>query len=219
MGVRTKLAVGVVAGALLTLSAGPAQGEDRTVEADGNPFSGGLQFDPPKVKVLVGERVTWTNTDPTVPHTATENHGLWDMTGTYGVPGNYGFGPGEQRTRRFEAGTHNYYCKVHPEDMRGVVRVPVRASVKNLPDGKRKIVMRWAAKGAGAGPAPGQAYDVQLRRGDETKWRKFRNGTRERAGGRITGGSKVTWAIRARLRKANDTSQATAWSPLVRVQA
>ena len=212
---RMRFVTVLLAGALLALSAGPAQGEDRTVEADGNPFSGGLQFDPPKVKVNVGDRVTWTNTDPTVPHTATEDHGLWDLTGTYGVPGNYGFGPGEQRSRTFEAGTQHYFCKVHPADMRGVVRVPVKASVKSLPYGKRRIAIRWASKA----PVAGQVYDVQLKRAGESTWRKFRTGTRKQAGGRKTGGTKVTWSIRARLRKANDASQATGWSPVVKVQA
>src|SRR3954463_9732493 len=69
------------------------------VKAEGNPFSGGLAFDPPNVAVKVGEIVRWTNTDQAVPHTATENHGLWDLAGTYGneAIAPTGFGPGESR--------------------------------------------------------------------------------------------------------------------------
>ncbi|HKP91166.1 MAG TPA: plastocyanin/azurin family copper-binding protein [Thermoleophilaceae bacterium] len=212
---RSRFVSVVVAGGSLALFAVPAAQADRTVEADGNPAQGGLQFDPADIRVAVGDKVTWVNTDTTVPHTATENHGLWDLTGTYGVPGNYGFGPAEKRSRKFEAGTQSYYCKVHPTQMRGVVRVPVKAHVESLLYGKRKIVMRWTTKP----PATGQVYDVQLKRAGETNWRKFRTGTREQHGARQTGGQKVTWSIRARLRKASDASQATGWSPVVRVQA
>jgi plastocyanin len=215
MGVRTRLVVMVVAGALLALP-GSAGAVTKDVKAEGNPFTPGtLAFTPKSVRVKVADVVRWTNTDDTVPHTATEDHGLWDLTGTYGIPGNYGFGPGESRQRVFEAGTQHYYCKVHPADMRGTVSVPVRASVKNLPDGKRRIAMRWASKA----PVAGQVYDVQLKRAGESAWRKFRKGTRDPAGGRKTGGAKVTWSIRARLRSAQDASKATGWSPVVKVQA
>jgi plastocyanin len=215
MGVRSRFIAGVLASASLALVAVPlAQAEDRTVEAKGNPVEGGLAFDPSTVHVTVGDTVTWVNVDATVPHTATEDHGLWDLTGTYGVPGNYGFGPAEQRDRVFEAGTQHYYCKVHPTQMHGVVRVPVRASVKTLPDGKRRIAMRWAPDK----PAKGQAFDVQLKR-TGGPWRKFRAGTRDPAGGRKTSGDKVRWSIRGRLRSASDPSKATDWSPVVHVRA
>src|SRR5207237_3176522 len=93
------------------------------VKAEGNAFTGGLKFDPPKVSVKVGQIVRWTNTDKFVPHTATEDHGLWDLAGTYGMtPANpAGFGPGETRTRVFEAGTEHYYCRVHPQPLHRVV--------------------------------------------------------------------------------------------------
>ena len=210
---RSKLAVGVVAGAVLALAAGPAQGEDRTVEADGNPFMGGLRFDPPRVNVKVGDKVTWTNTDPTVPHTATENHGLWDLTGTYGAPGNYGFGPGEQRSRRFEAGTQRYYCKVHPAQMRGVVRVPVKTSVKNMLYGGRQLTVRWArSKSTGD-----RVFDVQIKRDGGAPWRKFRTGTHEAMGTRSNSGPKTGYSLRARLRSKSQPSRATDWSPVVHV--
>src|SRR4051794_4927278 len=86
------------------------------VDANGNAVvPGSLGFDPVEVSVKVGEIVRWTNTDSSVPHTATEDHGLWRLSGTYGSPGPFqGFGPGESVERRFEAGTHHYYCEVHP---------------------------------------------------------------------------------------------------------
>jgi plastocyanin len=216
MGVRSRFAAGVVAGAALALAPGSASARTQDVDAAGDPFTPGtLAFKPSSVRVAVGDFVKWTNTDDVVPHTATEDHGLWDLTGTYGIPGNYGFGPGESRQRKFEAGTQHYYCKVHPTQMRGVVRVPVRASVKKLPDGKRRIAMRWAP----AKPAAGQVFDVQLKRGVAGKWRKFRQGTRDPAGGRKTSGDKIKWSIRARLRSASDKSKATGWSPVATVKA
>src|SRR4051812_4569257 len=214
MRVRSRFTAGLVAAASLALVAGPAHADQRTIEANGNPFTGGLGYDPADTRVAVGDVVTWVNTDATVPHTATEDHGLWDMTGTYGPPGNMGFGPAEQRKRRFEAGTQHYYCKVHPTQMRAVIRVPVKASVAKLPSGKRRIVMRWAAKK----PAAGRVFDVQLKR-DTGPWRSFRSGTTDQNGGRKTSGDKVKWTIRARLRSASDKSRATGWSPVVHVKA
>src|SRR5919202_2899506 len=172
------------------------------VKAEGNPFTpGSLKFDPKNVSVKVGQVVRWTNTDDTVPHTATEDHGLWDLTGTYGIPGNYGFGPGESRQRAFEAGTQHYYCKVHPEQMRGVVRVPVRLRVKDLDGGQRRIVIRWASKT----PAAGRAFDVQIKRADGD-WQSFRKATRDTHGGKTTHGTRVTWSARARFRRKDDAS-------------
>jgi plastocyanin len=214
MRVRSRFAAGLVAVASMALAVGPAHAEQRIIDANGNPFTGGLGFDPSDTRVAVGDVVTWVNTDATVPHTATENHGLWDMTGTYGPPGNMGFGPAERRKRRFEAGTQRYYCKVHPTQMRAVIRVPVTASVVKLSNGKRRIAMRWAAKK----PAAGHVFDVQLKRG-KGPWRKFRDGTTEQTGGRKTSGDKVKWTIRARLRSASDKSLATGWSPTVHVKA
>jgi plastocyanin len=215
MGVRSRLAVGVIAAAALTLAAGTATAEDRTVEANGNPFSGGLAFDPAKIRVDVGDEVTWTNTDPTVPHTATEDHGLWDLTGTYGVPGNYGFGPGEQRTRKFEAGTQHYYCKVHPTQMKGVVRVPVRTKVRKFDDlGTRQLIVRWAPH-----PSKGdRVFDVQFKLDGGAPWRKFRKGTHDAFGTRKNSGEKTGYSIRARLRSKSQPSRATGWSPVVHVK-
>jgi plastocyanin len=214
MGVRSRSVVLVAVGAFLALPAGAAA-RTQDVEAAGDPFTPGtLAFKPASVKVNVGDVVRWTNTDDYVPHTATEDHGLWDLTGTYGLPGNYGFGPHESRSRTFEAGTQHYYCKVHPTQMRGVVAVPVRASVKKLPKGKRRISIRWASRK----PASGQVFDVQLKRAGGG-WRDFRKGTRDQTGRRTTHGQKVDWSIRARLRSASDKSKATGWSPAVIVKA
>lgn len=181
------------------------------VDAAGNPFSGGLAFDPAEVAVEVTDVVKWTNTDSAVPHTATEDHMLWQLSGEYGDPAGAfpkGFAPGETVSRDFDAGTWSYFCEVHPEDMHGIVKVPVRLSER-----KGKVVGRW-----GSGPLPeGQVFDVQRKRG-KGPWRKVEDGTTE-ARGKYPGGREGTrWAFRARVREAEDPAASSGWSPPARVK-
>ena len=206
-------------------------GETKNVDAAGNPFTGGLAFNPPEVMVTVGQKVRWTNTDQVVPHTATEDHNLWDLAGDYGSdPFPRGFGPGESRERAFEAGTQHYYCKVHPEDMKGVVRVPVRLTVtkkkvrikrKRKARGSRRkrrfrtrytVVATWAAS-----VQPGLVFDVQYRRAGRA-WKTLRVGSGETTA-RFRGGTKrrARWEVQARLRAANSASRHTDWSPAASV--
>ena len=221
---------GAVALAALAFAPGAAAQEPATeVGANGNFFTGGLSFTPADVAVPVGGIVRWKNTDFLVPHTATEDHGLWNLTGDYGgTPANPpGFGPGESVERPFEAGTHRYYCAVHPEDMRGTVSVaPALAlerrrtrSRRRTRGGRRRVItvvsvsVRWAA----AEPADGLAFDVQRRRAGSESWIPFRDGTREPGGSFRSGRSPVTWEVRARLRRADDAEAATDWSPVVQI--
>ena len=202
-----------VAGALaLPALAGGATQPAAEVKAEGNAFSGGLKFDPDHVRVKVGQIVRWTNTDPVVPHTATEDHGLWRLTGTYGeTPANPpGFGPGESRQRVFEAGTAHYFCEVHPQQMHGVVAVPVRLALKA--GSPRHVVLRWASASAKAG----QAFDVQVKRAGG-EWKSFRTGTRKPGARFATHGPKVRYSVRARLRSASHPKQATGWSPVATI--
>jgi plastocyanin len=203
----------------LSQSYGPGGGQPGAdVQAQGNPFSGGLAFAPSSVVVGVGQTVRWTNTDSAVPHTATEEHGLWDLTGNYGLgqESTTGFGPGESRERAFEAGTHRYYCKVHPQQMRGVVAVPV-AVVRSALTGRRRhryrsVRITWSA----SPPAQGLAFDVQRRRvgGDWVGWQAATTA----AAGRMRARRGFVWEFRARLRSAADANQATDWSPPVTVR-
>jgi plastocyanin len=203
----------------------PASASAQTqVDAEGNAFTGGLRFDPPDVAVAVGGVVRWTNTDALVPHTATEDHGLWDLTGTYGqTPANPpGFGPGESRERAFEAGTHRYFCRVHPAQMRGTVAVPVRLEaasrvVETKPSGKRRKRRRVRVTWAPAPPAEGLGFDVEIRRGD-ADWRPWRSGKRAASGTFRTQAGKAPWSVRARLRRIDDASMATDFSPVATIQ-
>lgn len=74
-------------------------------------------FDPAKVEILVGDSITWTNTDH-APHTATSDDGTWD-TGTLER------GWGGRIT--FDApGQFPYFCAHHPQ-MKGTVTVRTRS--------------------------------------------------------------------------------------------
>jgi plastocyanin len=193
------------------------------VKAEGNIFTGGLRFNPDTTSVRVGQKVRWTNTDNTVPHTATENHRLWDLTGNYGLgqESNTGFGPGESRERVFEAGTHHYFCKVHPQQMRAVVNVPVdvtRGRLRGRPRRRfRRVTVTWAA----GPPDEGLAFDLERRRvgraAKRSNWRPWKTGTTSpSARMRVRRGRR--WQFRARLRKANDPSAATDWSPATSIR-
>src|SRR3954453_15844308 len=135
MRIDSTRAAAIAIGVLLTVApAATAAPPAVTIKAEGNAFTGGLQFDPATGTVRVGDTVQWMNTDAVVPHTATEDHGLWDLDGTYGAtPANPpGFGPGETRERVFEAGTHNYFCRVHPTQMRGTIAVAPTLAVQRV---------------------------------------------------------------------------------------
>ena len=222
-GTRNWVAAAIAAAALAGVLAGPAEPATkkpaREVKAEGNVFTGGLQFDPPRTAVRVGQIVQWRNTDPVVPHTATEDHGLWDLTGTYGqTPFNPpGFGPGETRARVFEAGTQHYFCRVHPTQMKGVIAVPVflSRSVHRRAGGTQYlIVVRWAAQKPGAD----RVFDVEVKRGNGS-WKRVRTGTHS-TGMRFDGGPIETlWALRARLRRASKPKDATDWSPVITIRA
>jgi plastocyanin len=188
------------------------------VGAYGNAFTGGLKFAPADVTAAVGQAVVWTNKDFLVPHTATEDHGLWDLAGTY-LPSPVnpaGFAPGKTVFRVFEAGTEHYFCRVHPTQMHGVIRVPVTLALqvvkgKKRRHHKRKITRFVVATWAAATPAAGEGFDVRIQQGS-AGWQTFRTATATTgATFRIKAGS--TWHVEARLRRLSDANAATDWSP------
>ena len=208
-----------------------------TVNAEGNAtqLTGPLQFNPGTVSVKVGDAVEWVNTDFLVPHTATEDHGLWNLGGTYaGTPVNPpGFGPGETRTRRFAAGSWSYFCEVHPAQMHGKVDVPDELSSRPAPrrksHTKRKkkrsavasrkrarqfqVVVIWAAEAL----PPGQVVDVQARKGDGN-WRTVSVGTTELEGLFPGGRAGTSWEFHSRVRSADEPGRASDWSPAATIK-
>jgi plastocyanin len=200
-----------------------------TVNAEGNAtqLTGPLQFNPGTVSVRVGESVEWINTDFLVPHTATEDHGLWNLGGTYaGTPANPpGFGPGETRTRRFAAGSWSYFCEVHPAQMHGRVNVPDELASRPTPRRRRhgkskkkrvrqfQISVVWAAEPL----PPGQVVDVQTRKGDGN-WRTIEVGTTELQGVFPAGRAGTTWSFRTRVRSADEPGRASGFSPAATIR-
>jgi plastocyanin len=70
-------------------------------------------YEPDPVVVQIGGKVTWINQD-SAPHTATADDGSFD-TGT--------LEQGKLKSETFkQAGTHTYFCEVHPT-MHGIVEV------------------------------------------------------------------------------------------------
>jgi plastocyanin len=205
-----------------------------SINAEGNVFTGGLRFNPDSARVKVGDLVRWTNTDFLVPHTATEDHGLWNLTGTYGAtPATPpGFAPGETRERRFAAGTWSYFCEVHPTQMHGTIVVPVDLSSR--PAGKHKKKRKGKRHGRLAGAAKkkrkrgklfeivavwgaedlprGQVFDVQARQGSGD-WKTVLDGTRDQRGTFPGGPRGTSWTFRARVRRDGEASRASGYSP------
>jgi plastocyanin len=67
-------------------------------------------FRPSTLDVSPGTRVRWTNRGRE-RHTVTSATGLWDSGD---------LGPGEYYSITFtRTGTYNYYCRIHPREMRG----------------------------------------------------------------------------------------------------
>lgn len=203
------------------LAAAPAHAQT-TVNAAGNPFTGGLEFMPAEVTVDVGDTVRWRNTDFLAPHTATERSGLWDLGGAErGTPFSpSGFGPGSTVQRPFEAGTHNYYCRVHGTRQNGKVLVPPALAVRSqrrirrTRRGRRRVTIyfmdvRWAS----SPPAADRAFDVERRRPDG-EWIPLATATTAQETTFRAGSRGRVWELRARLRSASDATKATDWSPV-----
>ncbi len=73
-----------------------------------------LAYQPPRLEIDAGQTVTWRFEDGSTPHTVTAGDGSFDSgTKTSG-----------QFSHRFDkAGTYDYTCTVHPQQMRATVVV------------------------------------------------------------------------------------------------
>ena len=188
------------------------------VRAEGNPLQGGLRFAPAGVSAEVGDRVEWTNADSLVEHSAVEAGGLWEQR----MP------PGVTAGRAFEAGTHAYLCRFHPQ-MRGEVAVaPLtyldvryeryttyrwirrgrkkrRVKLRGLRE-RRVAVVVWAA----GAPQGGRGFDVERRRSGGA-WGPLATGTQGTGAEFPAGPRGTSWEIRVRTRSGE---HATGWSPV-----
>jgi plastocyanin len=136
--------------AVLTALAIPATafGADHAVSMQGN------RFTPSTLKIFTGDRVVWTNMDPT-SHTVTS--ASFPSSGMLGAGGTHEVTFGSPRTT-----PHTYYCKVHPS-MRGSVSV---ANV-HLSGPSRTLVAGAAANFSGLA-RPGSAVTVHSADGSIT---------------------------------------------------
>jgi plastocyanin len=173
-----------------------------------------LSFRAASVTVAVGDTVSWTN-HSIVPHTATEDHNLWNLTGHYGAtPINpAGVAPQVTVQRVFAAGTYHYFCEVHPKQMHGVVAVPVTLTVSAKLVGRRHhhrrvytVHVLWSTTSAGAG----QAFDVQ--RSGGSGFRPWLTGV-SAGSADFTAVKGTVWHVQARLRSSSDATAASDWSP------
>jgi plastocyanin len=209
---------------LAVASAGPTAAAPTTtnVGMEGTfVYRPGLKFAPAKISVHVGDVVRWTN-NSIVPHTATENHNLWKLAGNFGPPLSVGGVPPNGMVQRtFEAGTHLYFCEVHPVEMHGEIDVPVDLSVTSQRVRRHHhfvtiytIHARWDA----TAPASGLVFDVERAQGSGSL-KPWLTGTSSSGATFTTTKRGSVWHVRARLRRANDTAAATGFSPDAFVKA
>lgn len=205
--------------------------------ANGNAFAGNLSFAPANADAKVGQTLRWRNTDGIAPHTVTEDHDLFDLVGNdaNGTPvSEAGFGPGTTVELTAFAGTTSYFCRVHPGDMNGVIKVPVATLLgpgykapktpaktkagkasralrkKNF---QRRLTLTWAA----VPPPDGRGYDVQVRRGSGP-WKPLLTRTVDTTITIASGKRGTTARVRARMRLESDETKSTGWSPEVTIR-
>jgi plastocyanin len=152
-----------------------------------------LMFMPGKVKVGLGESVTWTFPEVT-QHTTTSDQGFWASGAKSG---------GATYTRTFtSAGRFAYHCTFHPA-MRGSVAVGLRVVAPSV----SIRAVRWSTvKGSG-----GTTFDVQVKVGSGP-WRDFRTDTTKPRAKIAVGSDPVK--VRARTSKGGEDS---GWSRAVRL--
>jgi plastocyanin len=91
----------------------PAAAEDQTISLEN------VQFVPADVTINVGDTVTWVHNDDSIPHTVTsadDDGAMFDQSlpDSSAAPFTFTFN---------EAGEFEYFCRIHPTNMRGVVTV------------------------------------------------------------------------------------------------
>jgi hypothetical protein len=123
--------------------------------------------------------------------------------------------------RTFEAGTHLYFCRVHPQYMHGEIDVPVDLSVTKTIVHRHHhrlalytVHVRWDA----SAPAHGLVFEVEraVGSGRSSTWL---TGTSLAGSSFTTTRRGSVWHVRARLRRASDAQAATDWSPDATVTA
>lgn len=159
----------------------------------------GLNFSPDRVTRPAGEVVTW--------HKDGGVHNVSSVDGMFrsGDPMSSAF----DFSRTFSAGTFAYLCEVHPESMRGTVRVKPRIASK--PAGSA-FTVRWAT----ADSNTGSRFRVQYRIGDGD-WQTWKRGTTALKGVFGRGAEPIAVAPGTRYAfrvKSRSGDNASAYSPV-----
>lgn len=119
----TRLLAPLAVLALVAAGCGSSSSSDKGSSSSGGSSSGGggtkitmedTKFVPASETVKVGQKVTWTNSDP-VDHNVKADSGASFSSQNFGSGGSYSFTPKK-------AGTIKYECTIHPE-MVGTLRV------------------------------------------------------------------------------------------------
>ncbi|GAB3265901.1 plastocyanin/azurin family copper-binding protein [Nocardioides dilutus] len=182
---RTRLLAAAVLAAVALPQPASAADADVTVEH--------LTYLPGKVRVGLGETVTWTFPEVT-QHTTTSDQGFWDSGARSG---------GATYVRTFtSAGRFAYHCTFHPS-MHGSVAVGLRVVAPSV----SVRAVRWSTvKGAG-----GTTFDVQVKVGSGP-WRALLTDTKKPRAKIAVGSDPVK--VRARTSKGGEDS---GWSRAVRL--
>jgi len=187
----------------MSAAAGPAEAgpDDAEIPGGGAARAGAtvqvehLMFMPGRVKVGLGDRVTWTFPEIT-QHTTTSDQRFWSSGVRSG---------GATYARVFtSAGRFAYHCSIHPT-MRGSVVVGLKVRIPR----ESKHVVRWSTA-----RATGRiTFDVQVKIGSGP-WTDFRTDTvRPKATFRAAT-MPDSYKVRARTSKGNQDS---GWSRAVRL--
>lgn len=156
-------------------------------------------FSPSRVSRTAGGSVTWRKT--TGYHNIASSQGMF----TSGAPKTTAF----TYSRTFSAGTFPYICAVHPQSMRGSVRV--RPRISSSPSGA-PFTVTWATSATNTGTR----FTVQYRAGSGS-WRSWLTSTSARSAVFGSGGSPVraksgtSYSFRVR---SHNGSSASSYSPV-----
>jgi len=202
------VAVAVVAPARAVPAPAPAPAAPTTIAMTGDPLTGSFSFRQDLVDLLAGDVVRFRNANGLATHQPAERNGLWGLS----VP------PGAEAERTMEAGTHLIVCRLHPVLMQATIRVsPVVTVTRRVVRRRdrrgrlrsRRVVRTATVRWAVAGPADGQAFDVERRR-QGGGWESLRSATNSTdASFSVAAGD--AWQVRARLRSGDVVG---AWSPV-----
>jgi plastocyanin len=194
--IRLTLA-GLVASVALALAPAAASAATHKVRMGFNDFS------PATVSAARGDTVRWVNpSDGFLEH---------DVKST--APAKYfssgkagGLVPGDTYTFTFDsAGTFAYYCSVHPESMKGTVRVPIKVTRLYSP-------ARFRVTAAASSSSSPWKHEIQVQKPGSSAWTRIALTTS--ASVTFTPGKHGTFHFRSRV--TNTTTGAdSGWSPTV----